>query len=191
MRDRSSVDWAIAGPTHSQPIQALLVAGSYDGYYSHVIGDQVPGNKLALIHENIVIEAPPPPTPHGGGLQLEMDSLAINGQMFLNDVAPPASQFDDGILTMINGFDSIEVGNTHDQTYQVRLIDQPEPTLYRVSYSVESSGDTMPVNENAYVMSLILDPIPLQVPFGIIGVRVKTILCSPKKVAGYIFRKCI
>jgi hypothetical protein len=109
VRDRSSVDWAIAGPTHSQPIQALLVAGSYDGYYSHVIGDQVPGNKLALIHENIVIEAPPPPTPHGGGLQLEVDSLAINGQMFLNDVAPPASQFDDGILTMINGFDSIEV----------------------------------------------------------------------------------
>lgn len=161
LRDRTSPDWANAGTTDFLPIQALLVAGSYDVYYSHAQGDQVPRNKLALILENVVIEGPPPVTPHGGGLQLEVNSLVINGQMFRNDVVTPPSEFDDGILTLIRGVDSIEIGNTNDQTYQVRLIDHPEPPLYLVRYSAESRGETMPLNENAYVMCLVLDPVPL------------------------------
>jgi hypothetical protein len=80
--------------------------------------------------------------------------------MLRNDVFPPALETDDGILTLYRGFDALELANTHDQTYQVRIIDRPEPTFYFVNYSVETPGGLMPINQNAYVMCLLLDPVP-------------------------------
>jgi hypothetical protein len=161
LQDQNSPDWASAGSTFEQPVVALIVAGNYDVYYRHELGDEVPQNLRALIHENVVIEPPPPVGPEGGGgLTLEVDSVLINGQILRNDVFPPALETDDGILILYRGFDSLELGNTHDQAYSARIIDHPEPTLYFVNYSVETPGDTMPWNVNAYVMCLLLDPVP-------------------------------
>jgi len=161
VRDTDTPDFALVGSTSEQTVSALLVADTYDVYYSHVAGDTIPKNVLALIHENLVVEVNPQPVVvgEGGGFQLNVNSVQINGQMFFNDVSPPALEQDDGIVTLIRGFDSVQIGNTHDQSYSVRLIDQPDPTLYFVHYAVESRGTIAPINGSAYVMCVVLDPI--------------------------------
>jgi hypothetical protein len=161
VRDTDTPDFALVGSTSEQTVSALLVADTYDVYYSHVAGDTIPKNLLALIHKNLVVEVNPQPIVQGGGgvFQLDVNSVAISGQMYFNDVSPPAVQFDDGIVTLIRGFDSVQLGNTHDQSYSVRLIDQPEPTLYFVHYALESPGPIAPINGSAYVRCVVLDPI--------------------------------
>lgn len=160
VRDQDSSDWALVGNTSEQTVSALLATDTYDIYYVHVAGNDVPRNVFAAIHEDLVVTAPPVFAPQGGGFQLDVDSVVITGQMLLNDVFMPASEYDDGVLSFIRGFNSVELGNTHDQTYQVRLIDEPEPTLYLVHYAVETPGDSVPLNGSGYVTCVILDPIP-------------------------------
>ena len=160
VRDQDSPDWALVGNTSEQTVTALLATDTYDIYYVHVAGDDVPRNVFAVIHEDLVVSSPPVFAPQGGGFQLDVDSVVITGQMLLNDVIMPASEYDDGVLSFIRGFNSVELGNTHDQTYQVRLIDEPEPTLYLVHYAVETPGASVPLNGSGYVTCVILDPVP-------------------------------
>jgi hypothetical protein len=120
----------------------------------------VPRNVFAVIHEGLVVDSPPVLQLQGGGFQLDVDSVVISGQMLLNDGPMPALQTDDGVLTFIRGVNSVQLGNTHDQIYQVRLIDEPEPTVYLVHYAVEAAGDAVPLNGSAYVMCVVLDPVP-------------------------------
>lgn len=162
VRDKDTPDWALVGNTSEQTVTALLATDTYDVYYVHVAGDEIPRNVFAVIHEGLVVESPPVllSQPLGGGFQLDVDSVLITGQMLLNDAPMPALETDDGVLSFIRGFNSVRIGNTHDQSYQVRLIDEPEPTLYLVHYAVETPGDSVPLNGSGYVMCVVLDPVP-------------------------------
>jgi hypothetical protein len=162
LRDRSSADSVLLGKTSQQTVTARVIPGLYDIYYSHQIGDQIPLNTMARVHDDLLIEIPPAlDGVSGGGFELHVKSIPITGQMLLNDAPMPVSEFDDGEITLKRASDSVLLGNTHDQSYNVRIIDREEPTLYQVFYGVETLGDSVPSNGNANVMCIILDPVPL------------------------------
>jgi hypothetical protein len=158
LRDVDSDDFALLGRTSQQTVSAFVVPDLYDVYYTHLNGDEIPQNSNAVIYENLLIEIPPV---RGGGLEIHVESIPITGQMLLNDAPFPAQEFNDGELRLVRADDSIPLGNTHDQNYSLRIIDLGEPTYYEVFYGVETLGDSVPRNQNARAMCMVLDPDPV------------------------------
>jgi hypothetical protein len=160
VRNLDSGDLAFIGKTSLQNLSALLIPGTYDVYYSHLSGDEIPRNTMARILEGLVVEAPGPVLQGGGGgIQLDVTSVQITGQMLLNDAPMPASEYDDGELSLRREEDSVLLANTHDQSYQVRVVNQADWAEFRVHYGVETPGEKIPLNGDTVVMCIVLDPI--------------------------------
>jgi hypothetical protein len=87
--------------------------------------------------------------------------VSITGQMLLNDGPMPASEYDDGLLNLRREDDLVLLGNTHDQSYQVRVVNQDDWADFQVHYGVETRGENIPWNGDAQVMCILLDPIIL------------------------------
>lgn len=155
--NRSTGDEAIVGSTTSENLEALMVVGTYDAYYSYVQGDDIPQNERALVAEDIVIE-PLGPILKGGGLQIDVPSVVTQGQFLVNDSPPPAIEFDDGTVSLRLAEDEVQLGNTHDGTWQTRMVDYPGEPRYSARYSVETLGPVMPINTDARIGCAVLDP---------------------------------
>jgi hypothetical protein len=158
LRNAVNADRVLIGRVAQQNVSALMIPGTYDVYYEYLAGDSIPVNSMARIMQGLVV-APPGPVLQGIGLQFDVNSTLINGSMFLNDVAPPALQYDDGLIELRRLEDQVLLGNTHDQNYQVRVINDPEWSLFDLHYGVESVGDTVPWNGDSKLGCIVLDPI--------------------------------
>jgi len=161
LRNPDNEDLAFLGKTSLQNLSALVVPGTYDVYYSHLNGDEIPRNTMARIIQGLIIDPPGPVLQGGGGgVQLHVNSVSITGQMLLNDGPMPVSEFDDGLLSLRRETDTVLLGNTHDQSYQVRVVDQDDWAEFLIHYGVETFGATIPRNGDAQLMCILLDPIP-------------------------------
>lgn len=161
LRNTNTGDQALLGKTSQQNLSVLVVPGAYDVYYAYLNGVEIPTNSMARFQENLVISPVGPVIQGGGGTQLLVESTVVSGNMLLNDAPMPASEYDDGNLRLQQAEDTVLLGNTHDQSYQVRLLTQPEKTVYWIHYAVETLGDNIPGNGDARFMCVLFDPIIL------------------------------
>jgi len=157
LRDLDSEDLVYFGKTSLQNLSKRIIPGSYDVYYSHLNGDDVPQNTMARIHEDFVV---PPPGPM---IQLDSDQIYVNsyqlsGQMLLNDAPMPATEYDDGWLRLKREEDTVLLANTHDQSFQVRVVNQAEWVDFQVHYELQDLGAKIPANEDARFMCVRLVP---------------------------------
>ena len=156
-RDIPTGDQVLLGKTSLQNLSARMVLGTYDVYYSHIDGDQVPQNQMGLIHENWVVSAPPTLKTQILATQLEAKSIIVAGEFLINGGPMPVTEYDDGLIYFRSAEDSVLLGNTHDQNFQSRVLLNP----YWVHYGVETGGEQVPVNADARVVCAWLDP-PIQ-----------------------------
>ncbi len=159
LRNPDSGDLLFFGKTSLQNLSALVVPGTYDVYYSHLNGVEVPQNQMARFQEDLVVAAPGPYIQMGEGPEFHVNSVQITGQMLMNDSPMPASEFDDGLLSIVWEEDSVLLGNTNYQTYQVRVLNDPDWNDFWIHYEVQSPGDTIPINEDARFKCMRLEPL--------------------------------
>jgi hypothetical protein len=135
------------GNTHEGSYDVQAIAGTYVLIYAHETGSAVPQNQRARLDDIEVGVGTP--------TQVDIPMVELSGVMTINGIAPPDSQFDDGVLRLeaVNSEDRVALGNTHDGSYQVRLI----PGAYDVYYSQETSGGTVPDNKHARVSEIVVD----------------------------------
>jgi len=158
LRNPDNADRVQLGRVSQQNVSALVIPGTYDVYYGYLSGDAIPRNTMARIQQGVVVD-PPGPVILGGGLQFDVNSTLINGNMYVNDVSPPASEYDDGLVELRRQEDTVLIGNTHDQSYELRVIRDPAWSLFDLHYGVETIGDNMPWNGDARLGCIVLDPI--------------------------------
>jgi len=158
-RNLVSEDVVFFGKTSQQNLSALIIPGTYDVYYSHLSGDQVPQNQMARIWQGLVVN-PPGPMLDEDEPELHVNSILASGQMLLNDSPMPASQYDDGFLSLVRDEDSVLLANTHDQTYSVRLLNNPDWNEFLIQFSVQTIGETIPTNADSRFRCVRLEPLP-------------------------------
>lgn len=156
-----SADRVLVGITPQQTLTARAITGTYDVYYNYQSGDQIPVNQDALIFSGAGVSIFAPWPPINGGLQLEVDSQVLNGDFYRNDASPPASQYDDGFVDLRIGQDTSVFGNTHDQSYGIRLIKLEEDTIYPLFYRNQTPGEFMPINGDTPIGCFLYEPLPL------------------------------
>lgn len=164
LRQTESGDQALMGRTPLQFLSQLVVHGTYDAYYSHFAGDEIPGNQIVLFQQDIVVEPLAPPDQGqggGGGNELHVTSMVIGGPMTFNDGPFPDSDFDDGFMSLKWKEDLVPLGNTHDLPYQARVVIRPDSPWYYVHFGLESPGEVVPFNGDARVMCVRLAPFDL------------------------------
>jgi hypothetical protein len=98
--------------------------------------------------------------PAGVSFQLEVSSLILNGQFYRNDALTPASQYDDGLVELRSDRDTASFGNTHDQSYSVRLVKPKEKTIYPLFYGSQTPGALMPINTDAPIGCFLYETSP-------------------------------
>jgi len=158
LRDPASDDFVLLGKTSLQDLWALVVPGTYDSHYSHLIGDQVPQNHSAPFQQNFVVSPPDLMNVLDGvsSEPLGVGSLPITGSMLLNGDPMPPTDYDDGLITLQWGEDLVPIANTHEQSYQSRVVYNPAQTVYWIHYENETPGEMLPVNSNARIGCVIL-----------------------------------
>ena len=111
----------------------------------HESGTNVPQNQRARFTSVIADELGTP--------ELSVPMISVSGAMTINDAAPPASEFDDGLLYLggVDSDDTVLLGNTHDGAYQVNVI----PGDYHVYYAQQTSGGVVPDNKYARVLEAV------------------------------------
>lgn len=135
-------DRAWLGNTNTGNYSAQVVAGSYHLVYEvENPGMMMPANRHAVLDE---VEAFDSETK-----DINIDSIAVSGDLTINGAAPPASDYDDGdvYLRDLETGDAVFLGSTSAGSYASRVI----PGQYTVAYSQETAGGTVPLNKSASV----------------------------------------
>ena len=135
------------GNSHDQTFAMRVIPGAYAAVYAHETGVNVPRNQQAVFAAVAVGQ-------DGADLALDVPMVALSGALTINGVAAPASEYDDGVVSL-HGIDSDDVlvlGNTHDQSYAVNLI----PGTYELVYAHETAGGTVPQNTRASLGQLVV-----------------------------------
>ncbi|KIG17666.1 putative hemagglutinin/hemolysin-related protein [Enhygromyxa salina] len=129
------------GNTHDGGYALNVIPGSYEMVYMHDTGPNVPQNKRARFGSFDVFAPEVKP--------IDIEMVQLSGALMINQVAAPASEFDDGVVYLrgVNSDDEVLLGNTHDGAYLVNLM----PGTYDTYYSQETSGGTVPDNKHARV----------------------------------------
>jgi hypothetical protein len=132
-------DRAVLGNTHDQTVSALVIEGDYDLYYVvQNAGPTVPRNEHAWVEARSV------QGPDDTGVAVT--SVRFYGAFRLNGGTTPASEFDDGVVSLADrDGDRVWLGNTHDGAFDVSIV----PGTYDVYYSTQSPGAQMPGNVGA------------------------------------------
>lgn len=148
LQNPNTDDIVLLGSTSNQNFSARVVPGSYDAYYSWQKGDQVPGNLKKRIAEGVVV-SPPLFLKLKNNTDLNVTAYSYPGTFLLNGGPTPAVAFDDGEVFVHNGEDRVLLGNTNDQTFQVRLIYDAENSNFEARYESQSPGAQMPINTDS------------------------------------------
>lgn len=157
-RNLASGDQVLFGKTSQQNLSAQMLPGIYDVYYSHLSGNEVPQNKMARFQQGLVVNAPGPSFNEGEN-QLQVNSMLATGQMLMNGSPMPVSEYDDGLLSFTWEEDTVLLGNTHDQNYEVRLLNNPNWDDFLIQFKTETTGPTIPANGDARFRCVRLAPL--------------------------------
>ncbi|PRP94331.1 calcium-binding EGF-like domain-containing protein [Enhygromyxa salina] len=131
------------GNTHDGSYDINVIPASYRLIYKHETGPNVPQNERAQFGS---IDAPDPNV-----TAINIPMVELSGALTINGGAPPANQFDDGVVYLrgVDSDDEVLLGNTHDGAYLANLI----PGSYDAFYALETSGGTVPNNKAARVLA--------------------------------------
>jgi hypothetical protein len=144
LRDQQTGAEFVIGDSYNAAIVAFVIPGTYDVVWSVQLGgDAVPANHDAIIMQDVAIG--PGPTV----LDVDVPAVEAEGTFALNGAPPPNSVYENGEVYLVDQLtgDSIELGDTRDQTWDRVLV----PGTYDAAYSVLLGGDTVPANEHALV----------------------------------------
>lgn len=130
------------GNTHGPFDQIVLIPGTYDFYYSHETGADVPQNVRGQVAAGIAVVNPT--------LDLDVVSHLVGVNLTHNGNAFPVSQYDDANIDLVGAqsADPIFVGNTHDGALSVRVL----PGTYDLIYRHET-GDAVPQNDRYRILA--------------------------------------
>jgi hypothetical protein len=90
---------------------------------------------------------------------LHVNSIVATGLMLMNGSPMPVSEYDDGNLSFKWEEDTVLLGNTHDQNYEVRLLNNPDWNDFLIQFSAETIGATIPANGDARFRCIRLEPL--------------------------------
>jgi hypothetical protein len=78
---------------------------------------------------------------------IEVTVVTLGGRFLVGGKATPTSEYDDAVIWLENPHtgDRVELGNTHDSEYLVRLT----PGVYDLVYEAQTPGTLMPANARA------------------------------------------
>jgi len=133
------------GATHERAFNLRVLPGSYRIVYRYVAGgSQVPLNSHAVLGTLDVYGQ--------SGAQIDVPSTIVSGDLSVNGVPAPASQYDDGLIVLASSTsdDEAVIANTHDQHYEARVV----PGSYDVRFRNQTPGDVVPRNGDAVIGSI-------------------------------------
>lgn len=154
LRDTDTDERFVVGDTREGVISAKVLAGTYDVYYDMVQSQGgVPVNRGAQLAAGVVIST-------GAAEPLSFNLITVNaaGSFTLNDVPPPPSPNDDGVVTLEHPTLGVAtLGNTHALAFSARVL----PGTYAKHYHQETAGALVPVNTNArFGKDVVVDGTP-------------------------------
>jgi hypothetical protein len=88
------------------------------------------------------------------GHPIQLEVVSFSGQYLLQGDSPPKLEYDDANLWLENTTtgDRVLLGNTHDETFAVRVT----PGIYDIFYEVETPGDLVPHNSRVRLKKVAL-----------------------------------
>ncbi len=143
--DSAVLGTAEVGNTHDQTFSDVVVlAGNYEVRYQlQSPGETVPWNQWGFVGLRNI-------NSNNANLNLNIQSINVSGSLKHNNVAMPASEYDDGLFYMeTSSGDRVLLENSHSQSYSKRII----LGSYDVFWELQTQGDTVPFNKRARVMS--------------------------------------
>jgi hypothetical protein len=145
-RDHLSLTEVHAGNTHDGTWTLNLVPGSYDVIYRvETPGPLTPRNNGAIIRSLDI----------SGSLEildLEIHSAPVSGAFRINGELAPASEYNDANIFLESALGgTVALGNTHDQSFALRVI----PDTYALVYAHET-GAEVPRNTRGQFDELVV-----------------------------------
>lgn len=146
-------DIVYLGETADSDFQRKLVAGPYAvDYRLDAGGTQVPRNTHAVFGQVCVPDA------EGGEVQrgIDLPSAQIAGGFFFNGQLPPASEYENGRIFLVDPVTGAEfpVGMSNDASFNIRVLSG----RYEVYYGLEAGGALVPSNSRARVGTFHICP---------------------------------
>lgn len=94
------------------------------------------------------------PLVDAAGHMIELGVVSFDGQYRLQGGSPPKSEYDDAKLWLENAStgDRVLLGNTHDESFAVRVT----PGIYDIVYEVETPGELLPHNARVRLRKVAL-----------------------------------
>lgn len=152
------------GKSNDGSYSAMLVNGTYDTTYRFDMGSQIPANHFAVVQAGVAVAST---------MTVDMDVpvVSVRPQFLLNGGSFPASQYDRArfFLVPVAGGEPIFLGESHVVNDTVSIV----PGAYHVIYS-QVQGGTVPVNQNARVMSDVDISGDMQLLVDVNAVEVRT-----------------
>lgn len=135
-----SVSDIFVGNTSNLATPVMVLAGSYDLFYRHKSGDDVPQNtRFQLLSSQSVVE--------NTELEANIDSLYIRVSALLNDLEFPASQTQFGEIYASSGTgDRVKVLETHAEGAAIMMAEGDYGFFYQ-----HVSGESVPANTWALI----------------------------------------
>lgn len=150
LHNQSSGDIVRVGQTNdSPPTSLLMVPGTYDVRYEFREGALLPRNSDAIIGQVHV--------PAGEAtIPINVQSATVRGQITLGGGQADTPGLNFGRLFLVDPKtdDRISLGTTQDDIYELRVT----PGRYEVHYEFRESQGEAPVNGDALVFPLVLEP---------------------------------
>lgn len=144
LRDPATGDELVLGDTRDGGGEVTVVPGTYALTYAWIDGDSVvPRNRRS---ELATVEIP-----DVGSHELAVDVpvVELTGNLTFNGNTPPASQYENGSVVLVNTTtgDEVALGDTRDGEYRVRVI----PGSYSPRYRAKVAENVAPINRDARV----------------------------------------
>jgi hypothetical protein len=130
------------GNTHDAQLSARILPGIYDVVYEvETPGQQMPVNTHHVL-ATLDLQT-------DGDFDVDIPVALMDGTITLAGEDPPASEYDDGQVWLVDGTqtEAFAVANTHDGAVSAHVIEG----AYRVHYRVETPGEVVPANRDAFV----------------------------------------
>jgi hypothetical protein len=136
---RDNDEEVFVGSSHESGQTVRLIPGTYDVHWRHVAGANVPGNRFARVKKGLVT--------NGSPRVIDVQSLEVSGDILLDGQPPPASEFENARLSLVESTtgDTVELGQTRWGAYEKRVV----PGVYDIRYEHLTGGSTMPYNPRA------------------------------------------
>jgi hypothetical protein len=136
---RGDGEEVLLGSSHESSATPRIIPGTYDVYWRHVAGANVPGNRHARLPQSV--------TSNGGVRVIDVPSVEVSGSFLVNGATPPASEIENARISLETRqrHDSVVLGQTRWGAYQKRVV----PGTYDIVYEHLAGAATLPSNPRA------------------------------------------